>query len=100
MRQAFGKGREVEIIPLRADDKCTQRLESQAGVSYKELLAPCMFTRQPSSLGSPGTNKSGGRRRVGAPAALCPGAGLKVDGSAKSISLLVSGRRLFFLGST
>lgn len=24
MRQAFGKGREVEIIPLRADDKCTK----------------------------------------------------------------------------
>lgn len=69
-------------------------------MSCKELLAPCMFTRQPSSRQSPGTNKSGGRRRVGAPAALCPGAGLKVDGSAKSISLLVSGEKIVFLGST
>lgn len=67
------------------------------GVSHKKLLAP-VCRGDPASRQAAG--KSGRRGWEGAPAALCPCSWLKVDGSAKSISLLVSGEESVFLGST
>lgn len=70
-------------------------------MSYKELLAALCAHETAQLPPGPGNNKSDGRGGpAGVPAALCPGAGFKVDGSAKSISLLVSGEKIGFLGST
>lgn len=59
----------------------------------------------PGRSGEPASRQAAGQSGwhggwEGAPAALCPRRWLKVDGSAKSTSLLVSGEKSVFLGST
>lgn len=97
MRQAFWKGREVEIIPLRADDKCTKTGITGKEWATKSYWPPVCSWDTLTSRQTSG-NKSRLARRLGerVTAALCPGGWFKVDGSAKSISLLVSGEKIGF----
>lgn len=86
----------METIPLRADDKGTEAGSTGRGASHRELLAPVRSETPP-----PGRARAlGSRAGRGPPAALCPRGWLTVDGRAKSISLLVSGEKSVFLGST